>query len=254
MKRYLALTGLIFAVCAVAPAQENTGSRVVVPSRNTSRPRVVRASTVNSPITVRTHSGTDVIVETEGGRTGIRRLPETTPDGLHRIDIPRGASVSEDDNVITVHAPLSGEALILTVPVDTSVQLKSTRGPIRVDGVHGEVDASCTNGSLDLTNISGTIVADTTNGAVRASMDRVDPSKPISFSSVNGSVDVTLPADLRANIKVRTMNGSVWTAFDLRMAGNLNVNHGGSVSGTINGGGVEASFSTVNGRIEIRKK
>lgn len=254
MKRYLALTGLILTVCTLTPAQENTGSRVVVPSRNTSRPRVVKATTVNTGITVRTHSGTDVIVETEGGRNRGRRLPDRTPDGLHRIDLPPGLSVSEEDNVINVRGPLSGGTLIITVPETISLQLKSVSGPIRVDGVHGEVDASCTNGSLQLENISGTLVADTTNGSLHASMDRVDPSKPISFSSLNGSLDVTLPADLRANVKVRTVNGSVWTDFEVRMQGGLNVRRGGAMTGTINGGGVDASFSTLNGRISIRKK
>jgi hypothetical protein len=249
MKRYSGLTALLLIVAAVAPAQE--GSRVVVPARNTSRPRLVRTTTVSARITVHTHPGTDVIVETSGGRS--RHLPDRTPDGLHRIDLPPNTTVSEDDNVINIRGPLNG-AIDITVPENTSLQLKSVAGPIRVDGVKGEVDASCTNGSIELTNVSGTIVADTTNGPIRATMDRVDPSKPISFSSVNGLVDVTLPADVKANVKLRTTNGSIWTAFDVHMAGGLSTGKGGTMIGTINGGGVEASFSTVNGRIEIRKK
>lgn len=251
MKPCLGVTALIFAALAVAPAQENTGSRVVVPARNSSRPRIVKTTTINSSITVRTHSGSDVIVETEGGRG---RHPDRTPDGLHRIDMPRGLNVSEEDNVINVRTPISGEPIVITVPADTSLQLKSVAGAIRVDGVHGEVDASSMNGPVELTNVSGTIVADTTNGPIRASMDQVDQSKPISFSTVNGSINVVLPANLKANVKLRTLNGSVYSAFDMQMSGGLTMKHGGTVMGTINGGGVEASFSTLNGRIEIRKK
>jgi Putative adhesin len=254
MKRYLGLTALILTVMAAAPAQESTGTHVVVPSRNPSRPRTVKISTVNSSITVRTHAGTDVIVETEGGRSRGRQLPDRTADGLHRIDLPAEMTVSEEGDVINVRPPLSGGTVILTVPVNTSLQLKSVRGPIRVDGVHGEVDATATNGSLELTNVAGTIVADTTNGSITASMDQVDQSKPISFSSVNGSVNVTLPADLKANVKMRTLNGGVWSAFEIKMNGGLTLQHGGTMTGTINGGGVEANFTTLNGRIEIRKK
>jgi DUF4097 and DUF4098 domain-containing protein YvlB len=252
MKRYLGLAALLLTGTAAAPAQETAGPRVVVPSRNASRPRVVKVTAVNSGITVQTHSGADVIVEVEGGRG--RRLPERTPDGLHRIDLPRDLSVSEDGDVINVRGPVNGGPLVLTVPVSTSVQLKSVGGTIRVEGVHGEVDATTTNGSIQLTNVSGTIVADTTNGTITASMDQVDASKPISFSSVNGSVRVTLPADLKANVKLRTLNGSAWSDFEMRMSGGLNMPRGGTMTGTINGGGVEASFSTLNGRIEIRKK
>jgi DUF4097 and DUF4098 domain-containing protein YvlB len=251
MKRYLGLAALILAVTAAAPAQEPAGPRVVVPSSNAARPRTVKVTTVNSGITVRTHNTADVIVETEGRN---RRLPERTPDGLHRIDLPRDVTVSEEGDVINVKGPINGGPIVLTVPVNTSLQLKAVSGPIRVDGVHGEVDASSTNSRIEVMNVSGTIVADTTNGSITASMDQVDPSKPISFSSVNGSIHVTLPADLKANVKLRSLNGSAWSDFEMRMSGGLNMPRGGTVTGTINGGGVEASFTTLNGRIEIRKK
>ncbi len=44
-----------------------TGDRVVVPAGNSSRPRVIKANVSNGSITVKTHAGQDVIVES-GGR------------------------------------------------------------------------------------------------------------------------------------------------------------------------------------------
>jgi hypothetical protein len=251
MKPILALTGLLLTVCALAPAQEETGTRVVVGAANTPRPRVVRTTTVNNSITVRTHAGTDVIVELEGGR-GRRRLPDRTPDGLHRIDLPDGLRVTNENDAIVVHSPISGGNLVITVPVETSLHLKSVSGAIRVEGVHGEVDVTTTNGSLNLDNISGTVVADTTNGSIHANMDRVDPSKSMSFSSVNGPIDVALPADVKANVRIRRLNGSAWTDFELKVNGNIS--NQGTTTGTINGGGPEVSLSTLNGRITLRKK
>src|SRR5689334_17392438 len=99
MKRYFALTSSIFAVCAILSAQDTAG-RIVVPARNGSRPRVVKASTMNASITVKTHSGSDVIIETPEGRS--TRRAETAPPGMHRIDMPnRGLTITEEDNVIT---------------------------------------------------------------------------------------------------------------------------------------------------------
>jgi hypothetical protein len=272
MKRYLAVTGLTLIICALAPAQEVGGQRVVVPARNSSRPRQLKVSSLHAGITVRTHAGKDVIVEAAPGASSSRRTRETepAPPGMRRIDIPAGGfTVEEEDNVIALRATSPGEGnIIVTVPVDTSVQVKAVMGAVAVDGVHGEVDVSSVNGPLTLTNISGTVVAETTNGAIRVSMDRVDPAKPISFSSTNGSIDVTLPADLKANVKMRSYNGSIWSDFDMKMAGSappVTTSPGGAngkfqvkfdrtVTATINGGGVEASFSTLNGKITIKKK
>ena len=265
MRRYMALTGLTMMVCALAPAQDNTGNRVVVPARNTTRPRLVKASLTNAGITVKTHAGKDVIVEST---STARRREEKNSEGLRRIDLPFGGfNVEEEDNVITIHGSASmGGNVIVTVPVDTSLQLRSTHGPVAVEGVRGEIEANSTNGRIELVNVSGTVVASTTNGAIRATVDRVDPAKPISFSSNNGSIDVTLPADLKANLKMRAFNGSIWTDFDMAVTGSrpqtssggdnarFEVKFDRTMYGTINGGGVEASFSTLNGRIVIKKK
>jgi DUF4097 and DUF4098 domain-containing protein YvlB len=275
MKRYSALTGMTLIFCALGFAQESTGQRVVVPARNTTHPRLVKASLVNAGITVRTHAGNDVIVESAAAPSRERarerereRARERTPDGMRRIDLPLGGfSVEEEDNVINIRSgPSMGGNLVVTVPVDTSVQLRATHGPITVDGLHGEIDANSTNGRVELLNISGTAVAETTNGSIRATLDRVDPAKPISFSSTNGNIEVTLPADLKANLKMRSFNGSIWSDFDMKVTGGQPVQSSGgsdakfqvkfdrTMYGAINGGGVEASFSTLNGKIMIKKK
>ncbi len=253
MQRYLAIAGLALALWLPGAAQETQGTRVVVPARNGSHPRTVKVTASNAGITVNTHAGTDIIVEAgDGSRRGRREEP--VPPGMHRIDLPPGLNVTEDGDVVDVRVPSAAGTVTLTVPVETSLQIRSSNGGVRVDGVHGEVDASSSNGSVQLLNISGTVVADSSNGAIHATMDRVDPSKPISFSSSNGTIDVTLPADLKANFKMRTVNGGIWTDFEMRLAGGQTDTRHGAMSGTVNGGGVEASFTTVNGKIVIHKK
>jgi hypothetical protein len=268
MKRTLVLTGLILNLCALVCAQDMAGDRVVVPARNTSHPRVVKANISNGSITVKTHAGQDVIVET--GSHGRGSQPERTVDGLHRLNLPpRGLEVEEDDNVITVR--LSGEAhnsgLTVTVPVDTSLQLLSSNGGIDVDGVHGEIDVTSHNGAITTTNVSGTVVADTHNGAIKVTFNGVDAGKPIAFTSYNGPIDVTLPADFKANLKLRASQGEIYTDFDVKLMpgesitepnnspdGRFRVRTSRVINGTINGGGTDATFTTYNGKILIRKK
>lgn len=269
MKRNLALTGLTLMLCALGAAQDNAGQRIVIPARSSARPRQVKVFSLHSAVTVRTHASGDVIVEGGGAAHSRReRDRQPPPPGMRRIDVPGGFTAEEEGDVVTVHAgPESAGSIVVTVPANTSVQVKSTHGPVTIEGVSGEVDASSVNAPLQLNNISGTIVAETTNGPIRATMDRVDPSKPISFSSTNGTIDVALPADLKANLKMRSFNGSIWTDFDMKLTGGQPLpttpaGPGGKVQlkadrtvyGTINGGGVDASFTTLNGRITIRKK
>ncbi len=266
MKRLAALTGLAMAVCALACAQENTGDRVVVPVRNTTRPRVVKASVTFGSITVKTASGKEVIVETRpSGATS--RAPRTF-EGLRRIDLPRGLEVTEEDNVITVKpSPLNRDGLVLTVPPDTSLQLNATHGGITVEGVHGDIQADSTHSDVKLTNVSGTVLANSTHGDVRVSMDRVDPGKPLSFTTVHGDIDVTLPDDVKANVKLSTVQGSIYSDFEIKMTSGqpitetsgtpdarFRVRIDRTINGTINGGGTEASLRTVHGRILLRKK
>jgi hypothetical protein len=267
MKRTLVLTGLILNLGVLVCAQEMAGDRVVVPAGNSSRPRVIKANVSNGSISVKTHAGQDVIVET-GSHRG--REPERTIEGLHRLNLPpNGVEVEQDDNVITVR--LNGEArngsLILTVPVNTSLQLLSSNGAIDVDGVHGELDLTSHNGAITAMTVGGTVVADTHNGALRVTMDRVDANKPIAFTSYNGPIDVTLPADFKANVKLRASQGEVYTDFDVKLTpgqsitepnnspdGRFRVRTSQVFNGTINGGGTDASFTTYNGKILIRKK
>jgi hypothetical protein len=232
MKQPLALAGLMLAVCALACAQETTGGRVVV-----------NATVHEGSITVKTYSGKEVIVET-------------------------GADVEKADNVVTVRTHPGGTAhLAINVPTDTSLNLKSHNGTIAVEGVHGEIDASSHNGQITLANVSGTVVANAFNGALKITMDRVDPARPMSFSTFNGPIDVTFPADLKANIKLKTNHPDIFSDFDIRLTGGHPITEKNdtpdgkfrlrtdrTIYGEINGGGAEVSFQSFNGRIVIRKK
>lgn len=263
MKSIPALTGLILAFGAIVFAQDSTGDRIVVPARNTSHPRVVNCNMLNGSIVVKTHSGADVLVEGEPS------VSHEAPQGMRRIGgSTRGLEVVEDDNVITVHKHPTGNGNVtITVPVDTSLKLHTLSGSINVDGVHGEVEVHTLNGHVTLTNISGTVTADSQNGPIKVEMDRVDASKPLAFSSMNGLVDITLPPDLKANLTVKSNHGSVYSDFEVTLGGSraltekngspdgqFRIRMDNTIRGSINGGGVDLTIRTFNGSVYIRKK
>jgi hypothetical protein len=265
MKRFVALMGLTLAACWLTDAQDLAGDRVVVPARNTTHPRKVDVSLMHGAITVKAYAGKEVIVET--GSRSSRAQENPRADGLRRLDLPvRGVSVEEEDNVVTVRMRNNEQGNVtISVPPDTSLKVHTLHGEINVEGVNGELDADSLNGAVTLTNVSGNILAHSLNGAIKVTMDRVDASKPMSFSTLNGSIDITLPSDFKANVKLTADHGEIYSDFDFKLSGNVTQRNDTSdgkfrvriertLTGTINGGGAEATFHTYNGTIYIRKK
>jgi hypothetical protein len=254
----------LFAAQAAAQAD-----KVTVPFRDASKPRSLVVNLMDGSITVHGGgSGNEVMVEGSGVNERRARRPET--QGMHRIDNSGGGyEITEENNVITVHAGMNSSNLTVTVPSQITLKLRTVNGnKLQIDGITGDIEAENTNGSISITNCSGSVLASSTNGKVLVTLDRVTSGKEMSFSSMNGNVDVTLPADTKANLKMRTDNGEIWSDFDVKLTGSNpptvedNRKNGGryrvkvdkSVVGSINGGGPEMRFQTFNGSVYIRKK
>jgi DUF4097 and DUF4098 domain-containing protein YvlB len=233
---------------------------VVVPGKNGSHARTVEVNLISGAIVVKTGSGNDVIVEAQPEHGRSSTADSRTPPGMHRIDVPWNAPLQVEESGDAIHVNVSphaaGGTLTITVPANISLKLHATHGGITVDGVHGEIDAESTHGDITLTNVAGTVVANTVHGSLKVTMSQVDQSKPLAFTTMNGEIDVTLPADVKANLKLRALRGEIWSDFEVKLAGRSTLARTGAsvMNGTINGGGVDATFYTVNGKIMIHKR
>jgi hypothetical protein len=262
---YLALS-VIF--CSAAVAQEP--DRLTVPFSDPARAKTVRVSLLQGSITVRGYEGRDVIVEGSPGRNDRRG---DAPPGLRRIPTySTGLEAEEENNVVRINANSVSRYVELTVqvPRGTSLQLKSVNSrEMIVENVEGDIEANCTNGRVVLNNVSGSVVAHSLNGGIIATLNKVTGDKPMSFSTLNGNIDVTLPADVKARMKFKSDHGEVFTDFDVKTEpapkssveesrdgnrGRYRINVDRAVYGTVNGGGPEISFTSLNGKIYVRKK
>ncbi len=270
MKKLVILVS--FFCAAGAWGQDAQPDRVTVPFSDPSRPKSLHASLINGSITVKGYDGKDAIVEarSEPGRRH-RDRPDRS-DGLRRIDTSAtGLTVEEADNVITVGTRMVSEntSLVIQVPTDTSVKLHSVNGgDIIVDHIVGDVEIDNTNGNATATHISGAAVVHALNGKVLVSLDKVTADKPMSFSSLNGDIDVTLPASIKARLKLKTDNGEIYSDLDITPdpgarkpvlqennsgKGKYRVQFDRTMYGLLNGGGPEIQLTTFNGNIYIRK-
>jgi len=264
---------VVFLGASIAAAQEARLDKITVTLSDPSRPASVRAHVLSGGITVRGYDGKDVIVQSvyRGARSsGHRSAPGT--EGMKRIDNPNtGLEITEENNVVNIETGAFNRPvdLEIQVPRRTSLNLKSVNdGDIQVENVQGEIEVQDLNGRVKLLGISGSAVVHALNGEVTAVLTDISPGKPMSFSSMNGTIDVTFPPTLKANVVMQSQNGDIYTDFDVKMdarasdpviedargkGGKYKVRIDKAVRGTINGGGPEIMFKTFNGDIFIRK-
>lgn len=265
--RLVCVAALLGATCLAATA--SSGDKVTVPLSDPLRPAFIKAHLLTGSISVKGYEGKDVIVEARARNDE----NEETQNGMHRIPInSTGLEVNEENNRVDIGADSIQRAIDLTisVPVRSSLSLHTVNnGDINVSNVDGELDVNDVNGSVTLTDVSGTVVAHALNGKVLVTFNRINPSKPMAFSSLNGDIDVTFPADLKANLVISSDRGDVYSDFDVALSarapqqveentraqdGRYRVKVDKTIRGTINGGGQEIQFRNFNGSIYIRKK
>ena len=141
-------------------------------------------------------------------------------DGMRVLSAASSFALSEKDNVVTLDAAShdwgkgSGD-FRLTVPRNTSVVVQNGwGGDVTCGGISGDIEINNMHGEIKLDDVSGGVVVGTMNGEIRASIRELHDGKPLSFTSMNGEVVLRLPAAAKANVRLRTQNGSVLTDFE----------------------------------------
>jgi hypothetical protein len=274
MKKLLTLGFTAVLLAPLALPQDT--QKATVTFSDASRPKRLVVETSFGSITVRGYNGQEVVVETTS-RDGIRgrgRKATEPPPGMHQIGGNNaGLEVTEENNTVRVsggRSPFSQADVVIQVPTQTSVSINAMLGyAIVIENITGEIEANNMNGQVTITNVSGSVMAHSMNGKIVASINSVTPDKAMSFSTMNGEIDVTLPASIKANVKLKTNHGDIFTDFDVKLdstsrppqvddnrknGGRYRVQFDRGTNGTINGGGPEMQFTTFNGNILIHKK
>ena len=138
----------------------------------------------------------------------------------------------------------------LTVPRTARLdEIKLINGSLDVTGMSGEVNASCINGRLEAHDLSGRARLSTINGRLDARFGQL-ASISVELNSVNGSVELTIPSDSKAELEAETVSGGINNDFGLHVNHHNFVGH--DLRGELGSGGAHIRLKNVNGRIEIR--
>lgn len=136
-------------------------------------------------------------------------------------------------------------------------------GQVRVEGTDGPFTVRNVNGGVRLTDVKGAGTASTVNGSVQATFVAA-PAQATGFKTVNGTVDVTMPASLSADLRLTTMHGGLYTDFETtalatrlataeRKGGRRLYRSDRFTSVRVGRGGPELTFETLNGDIRVRR-
>ena len=253
----------------IAAQQQASADQVTVPLSDPSRVALVDVGLVQGSITVRGTNRKDIAVTArpETDRPSRRYDPDSS--GMRRIPQSAGFKITEEANRVKVSADSPNRSMTFEIEVPSRTNLKLSTvngGEILVEGVEGELDLSNTNGGITMNNVGGSVNAGTTNGSVRASLSRVTAQKEMAFTSLNGTIDVTLPPTTKANLRLRSDRGDVFSDFDVQLApsapvveenrganGRYKISRTRAVVGAINGGGPEFELRTFNSNVYVRK-
>ena len=163
---------------------------------------------------------------------------EQTPEGLQTvIDRPK----KKNRESISVQFEIR-------VPRQTTLELRTSNGKIRVSSIEKAIDTQTSNGAITCEAITGDMKASTSNGAidVKYASDAA-PATNIHLSTSNGRISVTTPKDYSAQIDASTSNSKIHTNIPITLQGEL----GKKVKGTIGKGEGQLYLKTSNGSINI---
>lgn len=138
-----------------------------------------------------------------------------------------------------------------TVRVPEGVRFigRSVNGDVTAQGLTAQAEARTVNGSIELETTSWG-EASTVNGSINARLGQASWNGDLEFSSVNGSISLSLPSALDVDVDASTVNGSMETDFPLTVRGRWGPRR---MSGTIGQGGRSLSLSSVNGNMTLRR-
>ena len=132
--------------------------------------------------------------------------------------------------------------------VEGTVQAASTNGEVRVSEINGGVSAKCTNGGVSANRLTLTAASEfsSQNGNVRVNVQQ--GQAPITATTVNGSVHVTLPPGYQGQLDARTQNGQVRTSFQPQITARARNRLAGQIGG---GGEALLKLQSQNGDVTL---
>jgi hypothetical protein len=210
------------------------------------------------------YEGSEIVFTTEIRKSGdeARAKGLTAVSGMGLTDNSGiGLSVVDKGNEIEVQqlAKRSSNKYVIKVPSNVKLFYEHTGvegNDFKADNIKSEIEVSTLHNSIKMNNVTGPMTLNSVHGKIEVVFSSLNQSNPTSILSVHGLVDVSLPADAKANLKMDSNWGELYTdmkiEFDQAKDG-MTV-HSSNVKGKLNGGGIELHLSSTHNNVYLRTK
>jgi len=265
MSRRLSFLGVVLGLAfAATAAAAKDSSDTFHWSGKLSAGQTVTIRNINGDVRAETGSGDQVEVTAEKSGVNadeVQIKAVTTADGVSICAIYPSDNAGEascGQHEWHSHNHWSGHARVdFTVRLPRDLHFNAAT-------VNGDIEASELGRSADLTTVNGKVQVSTAewaevrtvNGSIYADFRSSGWADSLKLETVNGSVELTAPAALNADVEFNTLNGHVSSDFAYTVTSGTRIGHPGPtrISARFGDGGRELRISTVNGNIEIRKR
>ena len=198
--------------------------------------RVKASSGTGGALTLGGAVWTDVTIRVPPEST---ELDIRTEDGRVEIEGVSGTIVAE-----------TGDGRIRITDVEGTVKLRTADGSITGENLNGDFDVVTGDGRIRLDGSFGRLRVVTADGSIRVSgRDMTTLSNDWSIRTSDGSIELTLPASLDAELDATTSDGRVINNLS-RFEG---TEHRSRVKGTLGTGGGLILLTTMDGRISLKE-
>lgn len=210
-------------------------------------------------VILKTHDSDELLIKRKDSRRNSERakgLKLVGAGGSDNTDV--GFYVVKEGNTLIVKNLRKTKSAEIYLPATQNVSVTSSwNGHISISGFNGEIEASAElNGGITMKDVSGPITANSLNGTVEIQFSKVNQGSPITITTSNGALDITLPSSTPADLSMGSLNGEIYTNFDLKVPtkNGLKSISPRKIKGSINNGGVDIKLQSLNGNIYLRKE
>lgn len=251
----LIFTSLVFA----------GSNQLVVSLSLPGEPGTLNIEHVKGKIRVTGYSGEVVIIKAtlregnqDNGNAGLNRITE------HSIQL----QAIEKDNQVTVFSNSQVRVIDLDINVPAHFDLRIDNkedGNIEINNVTGELVLNNETGDIMLNNVCGPAIISTVDGKIEARFQDTPADQPMAFTTINGKIDIRLPDDTPAHLKMKSDFGEIYTDFSIDFEERKTVIEKSETTGvskiwldewtfaTINGGGPQILIKSYHGDIFIQR-